>query len=67
MSYKEQFFDNRKEEMKLKYYELRKEKKTRDEALCLMQPIFGLTPESMKVIMFNSNYGKIKRNKNINT
>lgn len=67
MSYKEQFFEHRKEEMKTKYSELRGEKKTRDEALKIMQPIFGLTPASMKVIMFDSNYGKTKRTKKPNT
>lgn len=67
MSYKDQFFENRKTEMKLKYSELRKEKKSRDEALEIMQPLFDLTPESMKVIMFNSNYGKTKRTKKPNT
>lgn len=67
MSYKEQFFDTRKVEMKLKYQELRAEKKSRDEALEIMQPLFDLTPESMKVIMFNSNYGKTKRTKKTNT
>lgn len=67
MSYKDQFFESRKAEMKLKYQELRKEKKTRDQALAIMQPIFDLTPESMKVIMSYSNYGKTKRTKKPNT
>lgn len=67
MSYKEQFFENRKAEMKLKYQELRKEKKTRTEALEIMQPLFDLTPDSMKVIMSDSNYGKTKRTKKTNT
>lgn len=58
MTYKEKFFDERKAALKDSYKGLRDKGKTRDEALKEMQPNFGLTPESMKVIMFNKNYNK---------
>lgn len=57
-SYKEKFFETRKEELKTSYQNLKKLGNNRDQALKVMQPIFGLTPESMKVIMFNKNYNK---------
>ena len=55
-TYKEQFFKKRKKDLIEQYKALRKEKKTRDEALKILEPIFELTPESMKVVMSNKNY-----------
>ena len=57
-SYKQKMLDDRKATMKASYQELRDQGKNRNEALKVMQPIFELTPESMKVIMFNKNYNK---------
>ena len=65
-SYKQKMIDDRKATMKASYQELRGQGKNRDEALKEMQPIFELTPESMKVIMFNKNYNK-KPSKRKNT
>lgn len=58
MAYKDKFFEDRKKDLTEQYNVLRKAKKTRDEALEILQPIFDLTPESMKVIMSNKNYNK---------
>jgi len=65
-SYKQKMLDDRKATMKASYQELRDQGKNRNEALKVMQPIFELTPESMKVIMFNKNYNK-KPSTNKNT
>lgn len=58
MAYKDKFFEDRKKDLTQQYNVLRAAKKTRKEALEILQPIFDLTPESMKVIMSNKNYNK---------
>lgn len=63
MSYKDEFYKKRKADLIASYDALIKEKKTRDQALEIMSPIFSLTPESIKVIMSYSNYNKKRPSK----